>query len=316
MRGTIGVDIGGTKIAFGFVDDTGRILSKRHFSTQVTLGANSIIQHLADQIKLMVQEEGHEVLRIGVGMAGQIDSHQGFVHFAPNLFWHEFHLGQLLQKLTGLPVVITNDVRAATWGEWHFGSGVGERDLVCLFIGSGIGSGIISNGRLLEGASNCAGELGHTIVDLHGPECHCGNTGCLEAIAGGLAIGRQGQECIIENPNAGKKLLELAGGNIENLTGKIVTEAARDGDLLAMEIVDKAVKALTAGVINIVNAFNPKKIILGGGVITGNEYLIPIIESGVYKRALKAATKNLKIVEAFLKDDAGIIGAATFVLKK
>jgi glucokinase len=178
-----------------------------------------------------------------------------------------------LTQTIGLPKVITNDVRAITWGEWLHGAGMGVNDLVCLFIGTGIGGGVVCGGRVLTGASNTAGELGHMTVDLHGPPCTCGNRGCLEALAGGWAIARRALQAINDNPAAGKALLKAAGLNQpiwpKDVNAKVVTDAARAGDPLAHLLVDEITQALIAGAVGLVNASNPSCLILGGGVLEG-----------------------------------------------
>jgi glucokinase len=213
-----------------------------------------------------------------------------------------------------LPVVVTNDVRAAAWGEWLHGAGQGCDDLVCLFVGTGIGGGVVSGGRMLAGCSNAAGELGHITVDLHGPQCHCGNQGCLEALAGGWAIARRAQEAIAADPAAGTSLVQMAGGQQKAVTAKIVAQAFHAGDPLAQELVDEVAQALIAGAVGLVNAFNPCRLILGGGVIEGLPELVDRIDQGVCERALEAASAPLQVLPAQLKNDAGVVGAAALAM--
>jgi len=316
VQGSVGVDIGGTKVAVGFVDELGKIISRRQFSTEVAKGPEAITAQIADEVKGLIKQGGYQIKGVGVGMAGQIDSASGVVHFAPNLQWREFPFAQRLGEQIGVPVAVTNDVKAATWGEWMFGAGKGQKDLVCLFVGTGIGGGIVSGGKMLQGATNCAGELGHMIIELNGPKCHCGSYGCFEALAGGWAIGHIAQELASHNPQQAKLLLELSGGDLGKINAKLVSQAAQQGDPLATKIFDDVVQALVAGVVSVVNGLNPATVILGGGVIEGNRALIPKVEAGVRQRALQAATKNLKIEGAALKNDAGMIGAASYVLNR
>jgi len=151
-----------------------------------------------------------------------------------------------LETLTDLRTAVVNDVRAAMWGEWLFGAGRGSRDLVCVFVGTGIGGGIISGGRVLEGCSNTAGEIGHMTIDLNGPVCHCGNRGCLEAVAGGWGIARKTREMVRTHPVAGAAILKAAAGNVEDITAKILVHAYYGGDALAREIMDEVANALAA----------------------------------------------------------------------
>lgn len=314
--GAIGVDIGGTKVAVGFVNPNGEVVSKRQFSTDVAKGPEAITHQIADEVKQLIREGNYQPKGVGVGMAGQIDPHTGLVHFAPNLNWVEFPFGQKLSKELDLPVKVTNDVRAAALGEWRFGSGKGHKDLVCLFVGTGIGGGVVVDGKMVEGPTNCAGELGHIVIELKGPQCHCGNYGCLEALAGGWAIGRIGQELAKNYRQEASKIIECAGGNPADITAKHISMAANEGDPAAVRIFDDVVEALIAGVISVVNGLNPSCVILGGGVIEAHKDLIHRIEVGVRARALKTATKALSIVGASLKNDAGIVGAASFMLER
>ena len=210
------------------------------------------------------------------------------VRFAPNLKWREVALGDRLHQALDLPVVVANDVRAATWGEWLHGAGQGAEDLICLFIGTGIGGGVVSGGRMLSGCSNTAGELGHITVDMNGPRCTCGNRGCLEALAGGWAIARRAREAIQADPAAGKALLQAAGLKepvaLEAIDTKVVAAAARAQDPMARLLVDEVARALIAGTVGLVNAFNPCRLILGGGVMQGLPELLDRIATGIRTR--------------------------------
>jgi glucokinase len=215
----------------------------------------------------------------------------------------------MLEEKLKLPVVVTNDVRAASWGEWHFGAGKGVDDLVVVFIGTGIGGGVVSGGRMLEGCSNTAGEIGHTTLIVGGRNCRCPNKGCLEAYAGGWAIAERAQEAVQTNPEAGKALISLAGG-VEKITAALVSQAYHEGDVLSSKLVKETTQYLSAGLVSIVNSFNPCLLVFGGGVVDGLPELIKTAESFIKKRALRAAAQNLKVVKAALGNAAGIVGAA------
>jgi glucokinase len=311
----IGVDLGGTKIEVARVTNGGKLLERRRRPTQVEAGPDAIIAEIAGAVKDLIADGGSPPLGVGVGLAGQIDPHQGVVRFAPNLRWQEVPFQEELSQSLRLPVVVTNDVRAATWGEWLHGAGMGCDDLVCLFAGTGIGGGVVSGGKILSGCSNTAGELGHMTIDLNGPPCTCGNRGCLEALAGGWAIALHAKEAVNADPEAGAFLLRMAGGGFETITAKIVAEAAKAGDPLARRLVDSAAQALTAGAVSLINAFNPCRLILGGGVIEGLPYLVDQIDRGIRGRALPAATELLQVLPAELGKDAGVIGAAMLVIR-
>jgi glucokinase len=312
----IGVDLGGTKVEVALVDTTGRILQRQKKPTDIKGGPDRIIAEISQMVQTL-KEEGpaSAPVGVGVGVAGQISADTGVVRFSPNLGWRDVPLKEKLKGFLDLPVVVTNDVRAATWGEWFHGAGAEVDDLICLFIGTGIGGGVVSGGRVLTGASNTAGELGHMTIDLHGPVCTCGNRGCMEALAGGWAIARRAQKAINDSPAAGAAFLKTAGLKSpfkdEDLTAKIVAEAAQAGDPLARLIVDEVTNALIAGGVALVNAFNPSRLILGGGVLKGLPELPARLEEGIRRSALEVATADFKVVRAQLGNNAGVVGAAS-----
>jgi glucokinase len=309
----IGVDLGATKTEVGLVDNrNGKVCHREIIKTRAKDGPAAVIDDIANAVGVLKAKEGARPFALGVGMAGQIEKSTGSVLFAPNLGWREVPLQGELSRILSLPVSVINDVRAAARGEWLYGAGRGCDDLLCLFVGTGIGGGIVSGGRLLEGASNTAGEVGHIILDMNGPFCSCGNRGCFEALAGGGAIARRTREALETDRAARLTLLNLAGGSVENITAKIVLQAAREGFPLAQKIVMGITEALIAGVAGLVNAFNPKRVILGGGMIEGIPGIVTLLDREVHQRALKAAAEPLDIVETVLHGDAGVIGAASF----
>jgi glucokinase len=220
-------------------------------------------------------------------------------------------LREKLEERLKLPVVVTNDVRAAAVGEWRFGAGIGVDDLVVVFVGTGIGGGVISGGQLLHGCSHTAGELGHTTLIVDGRKCHCQNRGCLEAYAGGWAIAERAQEAVQAKPDAGKKMISLAG-NVEKITAAVVSQAYHDEDPLALQLFMETAHYLSSGLVSIVNAFNPCLLILGGGVIEGLPELIKIVEEEIKRRALRTSVENLNIVKGALGKESGIMGAVAF----
>lgn len=315
----VGVDLGGTKIALGTVDDEGRLLERLRYDTETQGGYGAVIDQIVDgvrQLKGKSNSPGAPMSGIGIGVAGQVDPETGAVVFAPNLDWRDVSLRGDVERACGLPVVVTNDVRAALWGEWLFGAGRGVEDLVCIFVGTGIGGGIVCGGRVLDGCSNTAGEIGHMTVDLRGPLCKCGNRGCMEALAGGWAMARRAQESVKADPVAGSAILNMAGGKIEEITAKNLVHAFYAGNPLAVTILDEAIDALSAGIAALVNAVNPCKIILGGGIIEGMPEMVSRIDKGVRSRALNAATGRLAIVASKLGGEAGIIGAAALAMRR
>jgi glucokinase len=305
-----GVDLGGTKVEVAQMDRAGRLLTRLRRPTDVKDGPAAVEAEIIAAVRELILKAGAPPVAVGVGVAGQVEAESGTVRFAPNLGWRDVPLQADLSLALGLPVVVTNDVRASTWGEWLHGAGKGCDDLICLFVGTGIGGGVVSGGRVLTGHSNTAGELGHITVDLLGPRCHCGNRGCLEALASGWAIAARGQEAVRDDPVGGAALLQMADGQREAITAETVAQAAHAGDPLAGRLLDEVAEALVAGSVGLVNAFNPCLLILGGGVIEGLPELVARVEQGVRERALSAATANLNVVAAQLHNDAGVIGAA------
>lgn len=313
-RSAVGIDLGGTKIALGRVDEEGRMLEMLRLETRSGSGPGDIIERMEKGVEKLIQGGG-EIAGLGIGVAGQIEHETGRVIFAPNLDWRNVPLRSELEKKLGLYVTVTNDVRAALWGEWIFGAGRGARDLLCIFVGTGIGGGIVSGGSVLEGCSNTAGEVGHITVDLHGPLCSCGNRGCMEAIAGGWAISKRAKEMVRDNPTAGGAILKMAGGNIEDISARAVIQAFYAGDPMALGIIDAAAEALCAGISSLVNALNPCRIVLGGGIIEGMPELVSRIEQAVRENTLDAASKKLTIFPSQLGTDAGVIGAAMLAMR-
>ena len=309
----IGVDLGGSKVEATLVDRHGTVLGGSRRPTSPERGPHGI---LADLVACLAEHclasAERPVLGAGVGVAGQVDPATGTVLHAPNLKWNDFPLKALLEEAIDLPVFVINDVQAATYGEWTCGAGRGAEDIVCLFVGTGIGGGVVSHGSLILGCGGTAGELGHTTIDWHGPQCTCRNRGCLEAFAAGWAIARRARDVVTEQPDEGRRLIALADGAIGNLTAKVVAQAARDGDPLAARLVRETGEALGVGVASIANAFNPCMVILGGGVIEGMPELVGMAEAEARRRALAAALHSLEVVKAGLGKHAGTVGAATW----
>jgi glucokinase len=315
-RWVAAVDIGGTKIEVALIDERGQIGERKRWQTPLDHDVAAVEAGLVETIQALQKEAGVVPIGVGIGMAGQIDHETGMVLFAPNLQWRNVPLQADLQEKLQLPVSVSGDVQLATLGEWRLGAGKGCRDMVCLCVGTGVGGGIVSNGQLVHGHLNCAGEIGHMTIDVHGPQCTCGNAGCLEAFAGGWAIALRAKEALQRDPSQGQKLLKLAQGSIEKITAQTVEEAAAAGDVLSRRILNDAVEALGAGCASIVNALNPERLILGGGVLLGQPALIDQIEIEIRKRALAAACQKLRILPAKLGKDAGLVGAACWVFEK
>ncbi len=313
----IGIDLGGTKIEIGRVDVNGQLLESLRFPTNVQRGPEKIQQEMIEGIQKIQASSNVPLTGIGIGVAGQIDSTGGIVYSAPNLpNWHHIPLQATIERALGLPVKIINDVRAITWGEWLFGAGRNAQDLVCVFVGTGIGAGVISQGRILEGFTNTFGEVGHMTIDTHGPLCTCGKYGCWEALAGGWGIAKQAQEAVAENEELGSFLLQLSKQNNTEISAKLVVEAYRQQDPLATSLIKIVQESLIVGCTNLINLYNPRCLVLGGGLIDGMPELVGMIEQGIKEKALKVAALNLEVLSAQLGKQVGVIGAAAVILNK
>lgn len=315
MAQTLGIDIGGTKIAMALVDDKGAIVAERVFPTSAK-GPDENVQRIGEEFNRLKPAMGvHTLQSIGVGIAGQIDKATGTVIAAPNLRWKNVPLKQSLTAIFQAPTVVLNDVRAAAWGEWVHGAGRGFSNLLCIFVGTGIGGAVVSGSRMLQGATNTAGEVGHMIIDIHGRICSCGSQGCLESIAGGWAIAKRAQELAAKDGKGAKELLDLASGRMNEITAKIVFEGLQQGNMISKLIFEEVTEALVAGVVSLVNVVNPACVVMGGGIIDAHPEIVTILQSQVPQKALEVAASNLKIVPAQLGHFAGVIGAAVCAQK-
>ncbi|MDQ6827404.1 MAG: ROK family protein [Gemmatimonadota bacterium] len=305
----LGIDIGGTKIKLGLIDEEGRVVESHRQETNAKSGAAAVIASIAAGAREAFGADLRGAKMAGVAVAGQVDA-DGVVTGAPNLGWTGLPLRAELQRALGIPCSVVNDVRAAAWAEWRFGAGRGSDDVVVLFIGTGIGGAIVSGGRMLEGYANSAGEIGHTTIIADGRQCHCRNRGCLEAYVGGWAIGDRARIAAQQSPERASLLIQLAG-SVENISASTVDQANTKRDPLAAELVRDTGRFLGAGCVSFVNGFNPERLILGGGVIDGLPELVALAENVVRERALPSALGGLTIVPAGLANDAPMIGAAT-----
>jgi glucokinase len=307
----IGIDIGGSNARVALVDGA-RIVAARQLETGRQRSPDDICTAIADAAHSLVEENTARVAGAGVGVAGQVDPTNGLVHYAPNLDWHDVPIRDRLSHALDLPVAVLNDVQAAAFGEYRYGAARGADDTVALFVGTGVGGGIIMGGELMRGCNGSAGEIGHIPIELSGAECRCGRHGCLEAYVGGWAIARRVREAVDARPGEAAFLKELAGGSADTLSAEILAQAATTGDPLALEIVGEIAYLLGVGLAAIANAFNPCLIVLGGAVIEGTPKLMEVAEDVARKRALPGAVRSLRVRRAELNSFAGTIGAAAW----
>ncbi len=311
-RHVVGVDLGGTKILAAVVDAEGKILSRAKVRTQAHRQAETVIARIADAARSAVEEAGltlRDIGAVGVAAPGVLDAQAGVVRFAPNLRWRDVPLAAALRQRLGVPVYLENDVNMGTLAEHALGAGRGARDVVGIFVGTGIGGGIIINGHLHRGRNGSAGEVGHMVIRIGGPRCGCGRRGCLEALASRTAIVRDLREAI----EGGEKsiLPDLAKGDLSRVTSGVLAKAVARGDKLTISVLKRAMKSLGIGVANIVNLLGPEVIILGGGVIEAlDDKWLDRVRKVAQKYAMPNAMEGVKIVRAQLGDDAVVLGAA------
>ena len=318
MRFVLGIDIGGTNLVVGAVAEDGSALhALRSEPTRPEEGSDAVLRRLGGMGRAVMDETrktvpGAEFAGVGAGAPGPLDTKRGVVLLTPNLGWVNLPLRQLLQDALGIPAMIDNDANCAVLGEWWRGAARGAKQVIGITIGTGIGGGIIVDGRLYHGASDCAGEIGHTTVEVNGRRCKCGNYGCLEAYASGPAIARRAVEAIEAGQTS--KLPDYVDGALERITAQTVYQAAHDGDELAEEVVGDTAKFLGAGIANMINIFNPEIVVVFGGVTYAGERLFGPLRREVAKRAFKPAVAVCRIVPAELTGTAGVYGAArTFI---
>jgi glucokinase len=305
---TIGVDVGGTKIAAGVVDPRGRVLDQVRLSTPAAT-AESVEDGIGEAvIRLMGR---HEVSAVGLAVAGFVDEKRSTLRFAPNLPMVERPLRAVVGARVGLPVVVENDANAAAWGEYRFGGGRGAEDVVMITVGTGLGGGIVLDGRLLRGAFGAAAELGHVRVVPGGLPCGCGGRGCWEQYASGSALVRIAHQGAAADPDSAARLIALAGGEVSGITGAMVTKAATEGDPFSVSLLAEVGRWLGEGIADLADLLDPAVVVVGGGVSEAGDLLLdPAREA--YEANLSAAEHRprLRIVSAELGNGAGLVGAA------
>jgi glucokinase len=311
----IGVDLGGTNIVVGAMPEDGsREIAFRSQPTYAAQGADSVVdrmtQMIEDVIVLACAETGAtraNFLGIGVGAPGPLDRADGVIITAPNLGWKMFPLRDRIQAATGLTTTLDNDANCATLGEAWTGAAKGARNVIGVTIGTGIGGGIIIDGKLYHGASDVAGEIGHMTIDSTGRRCGCGNYGCLEAYASGTAIAERAREALIGETEGA--LHTMVEGKLERLTAQMVYKAAKSGDLVALDVVRETARFLGAGIGALLNVLNPEVVVLAGGVVNAGEALFAPLRAEIRRRAFAPAVDACRIVPGALGGSAGAVGA-------
>ena len=302
----IAIDVGGTGTKGAIVNRDGEILLRVERPTDPSAGTKSILTAVEELLQRS-DEVDAEVGSVGIGAAGFIDARSGSVTFAPNLVYDDPHVAAAVHAQVGLPVVVDNDANAAAWGERAFGTAVGSDNVVMLTLGTGIGSGIIVDGRLVRGHTGAGAELGHTVVNPDGPLCNCGLRGCLEQFASGQAIARRGMQAAQEDPDSS---IIAFSGSLDGITAEHVAKAARQLDEPARAVMREAGRYLGIGMSNVANLFDPEIIVLTGGVLrAGEPYLGPARDT---LAAMTDAQRRrpMRLDKSSLDRDTGILGAA------
>jgi glucokinase len=313
-----GVDLGGTKILTGIFDAGLNCLARAKVSTKPERGPEEVIARIARCVRDAVDEcdlDLKQIHSIGIGAPGTIDAANGRVLFAPNLKWEDVPLKKSLEKQLGLPVSVENDANAAVLGVYETELTGKPRHVIGIFLGTGIGGGLILDGKLFSGFSGTAGEIGHMVLDVGGPKCNCGNQGCFEALASRTAIFRKLSEAV----GSGKKtiLTDTLGSDLKDLRSGDLRKAIRKGDKLVESIVEEAAEYTGIAVANLINLLNPQVVVLGGGVIDalGDEMMAIILETAS-DYGMSGAMKGVDIVASKKGDDAGIVGAAVLARRQ
>jgi glucokinase len=303
-----GVDVGGTKIAGGVVDEDGKVLAQTRVESPAR--DSDAIESAIEELVAELRAE-HEIETVGVGAAGFVDAARSTVMFAPNLAWRDEHLKRDLEARLGLPVVIENDANAAAWGEFSYGAGADINDLLLVTVGTGVGGGIVLDGQLMRGAFGVAAEIGHLRVVPDGRLCGCGNHGCWEQYASGTALVRDTREAAAGGSLIARSLVERAGGSVDDITGPLITEAAKDGDRFAIEQLATLGRWLGEGIASLAAVLDPAVAVIGGGVSEAGDLLLdPIREAFGRNLTGRSYRPELEIRPAQLGNDAGTIGAA------
>lgn len=308
---SIGIDLGGTKILTALVDkSTGEVISYIKKKTKKDKGPDKIVQKIINSINELLNESGKvisEIDNIGIGAAGQIDRENGIIINAPNLDCADLNIKEILEKQFNKDILLGNDVEIATIGEMYFGAGKGEKDFVCIFVGTGIGSGIVQDGRLRYGTTGTAGEIGHIIVDVGGRSCGCGGCGCLEAYASRLAIEKR----IIGALKKGRKS-DIVNYLVEDkpIKTSMLKKSLDNKDELVMQIINEASEYLASGLASVINFYNPSMIILGGGLMDAIDYFYSHSIEIAKIKSLPTPSKSIRFEKARLGDFSGVIGAA------
>ncbi len=312
----IGIDLGGTKISTALVDADGQIIAHDYRETQAEKGQALVVNRMVDAVRQVMEQADtskDQVKAVGIGAPGPLDIHTGVVVAPPNLpGWQDVPLKELIEERVGIETFLENDANAAALAEHRFGAGRAVDHMIYVTVSTGVGGGLILDGRLYHGAEGAAGEIGHITVLPNGPLCGCGNRGCLEALAAGTAIAKRAREVVSQGVST--RITDLANDEPARITAKLVAEAAEQGDFEAQKILSEAMSYLGIGMASLVNLFNPQIIVIGGGLSNLGERLLEPVRRGIARHAFVASAQTVRVVLAELGDKAGVLGAAAVAM--
>ena len=315
MKTYIGIDLGGTFVKYGLVGEVGEIIEKGKIPTPVGCGYAETVEAISSAVRGLSARHGATVCGLGISAPGVVDGEKGIVRLSGNLGWENKPLAKDLSAKLGIPAVLTNDANAAAYGEYACGAGSDYKSVVLITLGTGVGSGIVLNGKLFEGNEGAGAELGHEVIRMDGEKCACGRRGCFEAYASATALIKQTMRAMEKDRQS--MLWQLCGGDINNVNGKTVFDAAAMGDAAAKRVVNNYLRYLSEGLANIANAFRPEAILIGGGISAQGESLTKPLQRRVDKLMLgHGRYAPVKIKAASLGNDAGLVGAAMLAKEK
>ena len=312
----VGIDLGGTNIKTGIVDEQGKIIAKSSIPTKSERTADEVAFDMAFEVLNIVKTNKismDELVGVGIGRPGAINSGAGIVDYSPNLGWYNVPIAELILKRVKKPVKVSNDANVAALGETLFGAGKGYKDTILVTLGTGVGGGVVIGGKLFEGNESKGAELGHSVIVVNGQQCGCGRRGCFEAYSSATALIRETKEAMLRD--RGSKMWDFVGGDIDKVDGKTAFETEKQGDATAKLVVNNYVLYLSEGLLNLCNIFRPEAIMLGGGVCAQGDNLLNRLKTRM--QALHygyQGTPAVDLLIASLGNDAGIIGAAALLM--
>lgn len=308
----VGVDLGGTNIVAGVINDKYKIIGRSKVKTNVPRPADDIFSDIVLCVKNAAKEAGiglDEIESIGIGTPGSVNREKGMIDFANNLYFHHIPAADLITSKIPVKVYLENDANCAALGEAIAGAGKGKKSFVAITLGTGVGSGIVDNGKLLIGCNGAGGELGHMVIAFDGEMCNCGRQGCWERYASATALVQQTKEAMLKNKDS--KMWELCNNDINNVGGRTAFNAMRAGDATGTAVVETYIKYVAIGTINVINIFQPEMICFGGGISNEGETLLSPLRRYIDEfRYSRYSDTQTEVCKAKLGNDAGIIGAA------